>query len=118
MQRGRPQDPNKLIFRTIGLRQNEWDWLSAWNDGNVTYQMADLMARCVKCWPKGPQSVPVPEPGAKNAPGTKTSLKRRIKELEVRLQALLIEIECDPDGGECRYERFAKAKEILNKDSV
>jgi hypothetical protein len=31
---GRPPDPNKLRFRTLGLRPDKWDYLKKWQSEN------------------------------------------------------------------------------------
>lgn len=53
--RGRPSDPDKLIFITLGLRRSQWDWLSLWLPGSSpTSQLLALLDRAMKFWPLGP----------------------------------------------------------------
>lgn len=53
--RGRPSDPDKLIFITIGLRRSHWEWLSLWfPSGSPTDQIGALFERSMKFWPCGP----------------------------------------------------------------
>ena len=53
--RGRPRKADSLQFRTVGLTQEQWDWLELWfPGGNPTTQLAELFERSQKFWPSGP----------------------------------------------------------------
>lgn len=53
--RGRPRDPNALVFHTVGLTREQWEWLTLWMpEGNRTDQVKELFDRARKFWPKGP----------------------------------------------------------------
>jgi hypothetical protein len=53
--RGRPCLENPLVFQTVGLSYEDWQWLKLWlPGGNVTNQINELISRSKKFWPKGP----------------------------------------------------------------
>lgn len=53
--RGRKKDPNKLNFRSYGLRPDRETWLALWfPDGSPTDQLNALLDRAIKFWPSGP----------------------------------------------------------------
>jgi hypothetical protein len=53
--RGRPKTENPLVFKTIGLTVEQWDWLYLWfPTGNRTDRMKELFERAMKFWPGGP----------------------------------------------------------------
>lgn len=53
--RGRPSDPNKLVFKTYGLRPDDLAWLEMWfPGGSPTDQLNALIERAKKFWPAGP----------------------------------------------------------------
>ncbi len=57
--RGRPEDPDKLHFYSIGLRSHEWVLLEKFLPGaNKTEQMRELIERVKKFWPQGPFDPP------------------------------------------------------------
>ena len=52
---GRKPSCNSLVFKTVGLTQQQWDWLSLWLPGHsTTAQFRILFERCFKFWPSGP----------------------------------------------------------------
>jgi hypothetical protein len=53
---GRKPDPNKLQFKTIGLRSEQWEWLGLWRPGqdNPTVLVGELVERARAFWPGGP----------------------------------------------------------------
>lgn len=53
--RGRPKTKNPLVFRTVGLTEDQWQWLNLWLPGaSPTAQLQELFGRSVKFWPGGP----------------------------------------------------------------
>ncbi|CAH2032098.1 hypothetical protein [Trichlorobacter ammonificans] len=53
--RGRPKSADPLIFKTVGLTQAQWDWLSLWAfTGNPSRLLSELLDRAMKFWPAGP----------------------------------------------------------------
>lgn len=52
---GRPRDPNKLIFRSVGLRPSRWAYLSLFShNSNLTEQLNFALDRLEKHAPAGP----------------------------------------------------------------
>lgn len=53
--KGRPRSSNPLIFKTVGLTREQWDWLELWfPSGNPTDRLSSLLERATKFWPLGP----------------------------------------------------------------
>lgn len=53
--RGRPKKGNSLRFKTVGMTDEDWRWLSLWMPGaSPTSQLAELVERAKKFWPAGP----------------------------------------------------------------
>ena len=53
--RGRKPIAEPLVFKTVGLTQKQWDWLSLWlPNSSSTSQLRILFERCLKFWPSGP----------------------------------------------------------------
>ena len=64
--RGRPLDPNKLVFREVGIRPPERQWLRLWRqnpddppvvpgspEDNLTEQLGFLIEAAMRFWPEG-----------------------------------------------------------------
>ena len=61
--RGRKPDPNRLEFKTVGLRREDWQWLELWaisRDTNPTQQLNELIELARKFWPGGPDPATQP----------------------------------------------------------
>jgi hypothetical protein len=53
--RGRPRSRNALVFKTIGLTQDQWLWMELWRPGeSPTAMIQELLERSMKFWPSGP----------------------------------------------------------------
>lgn len=52
--RGRPRSDNPLVFKTVGLTDAQWQWLSLWSKASPTAALRDLFDRASKFWPAGP----------------------------------------------------------------
>lgn len=91
--RGRPRDPNSLIFRTVGLPAWAWEWVAQWalEDGsegaNLTPAMGRLCDELRRLAPGGPgigkardaKGRFVPEGGTSK--GAKTRARKRAQEV-------------------------------------
>jgi hypothetical protein len=57
VKRGRPSNPDSLVFKTVGLTKDQWEWLELWlPSGNPSNQLRELFERCYKFWPSGPST--------------------------------------------------------------
>jgi hypothetical protein len=55
VKKGRPSNPDSKVFRNVGLRPAEWEYLSMWFDStNPSMQVSELINRAVRFWPSGP----------------------------------------------------------------
>ncbi len=77
-------ESEKVINLGICGKRADLDFLLTWNGANSTLAFSELIAEVRRVRPAGRHSAPIAPPGCKDRPGTKTSLKRRIKELEIR----------------------------------
>jgi len=50
----RPRSKNPLIFKTVGLTEDQWKWLQLWNSTNPTLALRELLDRAFRFWPSGP----------------------------------------------------------------
>lgn len=84
--RGRTPVPEEQKIRNLGICGKSADlvFLLTWNAANPSLAFSELIAEMRRVRPQGRHSAPVAPPGCKDRPGTKTSLKKRIKELEAR----------------------------------
>lgn len=78
----------KKINANIYAIQKDIDYLLTWNEGSPTLAFAELIGILRKLHPRGRFSAPNIDPAARNAPGTKTDLKKQIKERDKVLQKL------------------------------
>lgn len=85
--RGRAPVPesDKVINLGICGKRADLEFLLTWNAANPTLAFSELIAEVRRVRPAGRHSAPVAPPGCKDRPGTKTSLKKRISELEKAL---------------------------------
>lgn len=55
--RGRPKSDNPLIFKSVGLTAEQWEWLDLWFlGGSPTDKLRSLLKRAVRFWPLGPSA--------------------------------------------------------------
>ena len=55
MGRGRTKSKDPLIFKTIGLTEDQWQWLNLWfPEASPTAQFRELFDRSRRFWPSGP----------------------------------------------------------------
>lgn len=53
--RGRPRKDDSFVYITIGLRPDQWRWLSLWfPSGSPSDHLRSLLDRAMKFWPGGP----------------------------------------------------------------
>lgn len=84
--RGRTPVPDDQKILNLGIcgKKADLEFLLTWNTANPTLAFSELITEVRRVRPQGRHSAPVAPPGCKDRPGTKTSLKKRIKELETR----------------------------------
>lgn len=52
---GRKKGEHSKVFRSVGLTPEQWEFLELWlPGGNSTSQLQELIERCQKFWPAGP----------------------------------------------------------------
>ncbi|WP_394794916.1 hypothetical protein [Armatimonas sp.] len=88
--RGRKKIPEAERIVNLGIcgKRADLEFLLTWNVANPTLAFSELIGELRRVRPAGRHSGPVAPAGCKDAPGTRTSLKKRIKELETRTSHL------------------------------
>ena len=97
----KPKSLDPVKNTNICLAASDREYLLLWqgaadgSQGDISDSSAlstgcrELIARARKCWAGGLLSgPPAPAPGARSAPGTKTDLKRQLRELDKQNAAL------------------------------
>lgn len=84
-------ESEKRINLGICGTQADLEYLLTWNESSKANAFAELIEDIRKIRPGGRYSAPRPTPGCRSAPGTKTTLKKRIRALEAQLKAAGIE---------------------------
>lgn len=53
--RGRPCSKNPQRYKTVGITEEQWQWLERWRPGgSPSDQLRELLDRAMKFWPGGP----------------------------------------------------------------
>lgn len=54
---GRKRSANPMIFKTVGLSKDDWDFLDKWFDSdNPSLKVRELLERAKRFWPAGPNA--------------------------------------------------------------
>jgi hypothetical protein len=89
--RGRPTGTTTVDERKVNASiyatPTQIQYLLTWNEGGPTLAFGELLDELKKTRPRGRFSAPAIDPEARNRPGTKTDLKRKIRALEKQLRA-------------------------------